>query len=145
MYENLVYQCINGTRQPTCGSCPASSARNGPCCFGVRHEYGDSDCSACVLEEQCAPRARANPYHRAGGAPPRPVPPPPQAAPKVTVLPGGQPGGPPRGAEPRVPPDPIKFDPKDPFLLQLLKRAAYGMLWGLFVLGSAFLDRRRPE
>lgn len=151
MYENLVFQCINGERPPTCGSCPANPVRGGECCFGVRHTYGDKDCSACVLEDRCAPRAHARPV----GAPKVNVPPqptrpvqppgvhsapkaPPVGAPRVTVLPGGKP-------PPGVEPTPIEFNPKDSLLVRLLKVVAYGVLWGAFVLGASFLDKRKPE
>jgi hypothetical protein len=42
-------------------------------------------------------------------------------------------------------PTPIQFNPKDSVWLRLLKVVGYGLVWGAFVLGAAFLDKRKPE
>ena len=158
--EHLISQCINGERERDCDYCPASPSRNGGCCFGLRHEYGDPDCKACELENQCS-RITHGTATRDAKPSPRIIYPNRRAANSSrtyasrarvrTDQPGAgfeDPG--PRPGEPLLvekpfEPQPVQFNPKDKLAVRFLKVSAWGAGEGFFEMGLNFFRKRRPE
>lgn len=158
--EVLIGQCLNGEREPDCDYCPAHSSRRGGCCFGIRHEYGDSDCRACVLEDECRvlthggvkssssvpriiypsrPVAKAVPVRTS-------VAPGTQTKQRVVVMSdyGPQPGEPLLVQQP-IHPEPLKLNPNDGLFRRFLKVSSWGAGEGFFEMALNFFRKRRPE
>jgi hypothetical protein len=163
--EVLIGQCLNGERDRDCEYCPAHSSRRGGCCFGLRHEYGDPDCQACVLESECGPLAHgiAKRDVRVTSAPRIIYPA--QSSAKGTVRSvapgtptrqlnqnrvvvmqdyGPQPGEPLLVQQP-IQPEPLKLNPADGLFKRFLKVSSWGAGEGFFEMGLNFFRRRRPE
>jgi hypothetical protein len=161
--EVLIGQCLNGERERDCDYCPAHSARRGNCCFGLRHEHGDPDCLACVLEKDCDPLT-----HRVAKSDVRPTPriiypgrAPAKTPVRVAVAPGTmvqsgqsrlpvmqdygpQPGQPLLIQQP-IHPEPLQLNPNDGLFKRFLKVSSWGAGEGFFEMGLNFFRRRRPE
>ena len=164
--EVLIGQCLNGERDRDCDYCPAHSSRRGSCCFGLRHEYGDPDCQACVLEKNCAPlvhsitsndvRMTSAPRIIYPGRSLAKVPVRTTVAPgtqtrqitqnRIAVMQdfGPQPGEPLLIQQP-IQPEPLKLNPKDGLFRRFLKVSSWGAGEGFFEMGLNFFRRRRPE
>lgn len=158
--EVLIGQCLNGDRDRSCDYCPAHSSRNGNCCFSIRHEYGDPDCTACVLEKECAPlthgNARSAPRIIYPGRSPAKVPMRTSVAPGTTTRQvlqnrvmvmqdyGPQPGEPLLVQQP-IQPEPLKLNPKDGLFRRFLKVSSWGAGEGFFEMALNFFRKRRPE
>jgi hypothetical protein len=160
MHEELISQCLNGERDPDCRMCPASPNRGGKCCFSVNHEYGHPDCSACVLQQDCAQLT-----HNAQRQAPRVIYPSAAAQNRTipvytSVAPGTQtntyrtpqpskshtvrPGEPLLETRPHSP-APLQFDPNDTLFKRFVKVSAYGCWEGFFEMALHFIRTRRPE
>jgi hypothetical protein len=163
--EVLISQCLNGERDQECEYCPAHSSRRGGCCFGIRHEYGDPDCQACVLEKNCSPlthgtrgeaHAISAPRIIYPGRGPAKVPMRTAVAPGTPLRPGSlnrvavmQDYGPQLGepllVQQPVQPEPLKFNPKDGLFRRFLKVSSWGAGEGFFEMALNFFRKRRPE
>lgn len=155
--EHLISQCLNGERERDCDYCPASPNRDGGCCFGLRHEYGDPDCQACELEKECSPLT-----HGTSKSDSRP-------SPRI-IYPGRRSANSSRGTRVRAgskslpivedngpqpgepllvekpfEPEPVQFNPKDGLAARFLKVGAWGAGEGFFEMGLNFFRKRRPE
>jgi len=158
--EHLISQCLNGDRERDCDYCPAHPSRDGSCCFGLRHEYGDPDCNACELENECAPLTHGTAKNYAHG-------------PTRIVYPGRRPanrssgtrvrvGSPKRanqptmeevGPQPGEPllvqrpadPKPLQLNPDDKLFTRFMKVSSWGAGEGFFEMGLNFFRKRRPE
>jgi hypothetical protein len=165
--EVLIGQCLNGERDRDCEYCPAHSSRRGGCCFGLRHEYEDPDCTACVLESECEALAHAGTKHDVRRTTPAPriiypgrstakAPVRTIVAPgtqtrhvqqgRVVVMQdyGPQPGEPLLVQQP-VQPEPLKLNPNDGLFRRFLKVSSWGAGEGFFEMGLNFFRKRRPE
>jgi hypothetical protein len=155
MTNDLISQCINGERPLDCEHCPEHSSRGGACCFGIRHEYGDSDCSACYLNEECARITHHIPdrdsrYSRRIIYPSTPLA---KAVVRNTPMYGQRPTRAPVTTPNNVPllpqsstvPDPIEIDPKHGLLQQFLLVGMWGAMEGFFTLVLDFLRKKRPQ
>lgn len=169
--EVLIGQCLNGDRDPDCSHftgqhlCPAAEAVGGKCCFGLRHEYGDQDCQACVLKKDCAslthgvaksdvrytPRiirpgvAPAKSAVRTAVAPGTPTP---QVArnPRLHVIQdyGPQLGEPLLIQQP-ITPEPLQINPKAGLFKRFLVVSSWGAGEGALEMALSFFRKRRPE
>lgn len=158
--EVLISQCLNGERDRECGLCPAHASRRGSCCFGIRHEYGDHDCTACTLEDECAPLTHGTgraisapriiyPGRSVAKGPVRTAVAPGTRQPmpnRVAVMSdyGPQPGEPLLIQQP-VQPEPLKLNPKDGLFRRFLKVSSWGAGEGFFEMALNFFRKRRPE
>lgn len=163
--RHLISQCLNGERERDCEWCPASPNRNGSCCFGLRHEHGDPDCTACELENECVhlthgyaksdvrrPSTRiVYPGRRPANSPSstrvRVGSPRAQQAPHY--YPTVADDGPHQGEALLVPrpcdPVPLQLNPKDTLFTRFLKVSSWGAGEGFFEMGLNFFRKRRPE
>lgn len=163
MDENhLISQCLNGERDRDCDWCPASPERNGGCCFGLRHEYGDPDCNACELEHDCAPLTHGHtksdvrrpstrivyPGRRPANRPsvsrvrvnsPR------KQGPVPTMDEVGPHPGEPLLVQRPCDPAPLQLNPKDGLFTRFMKVSSWGAGEGFFEMGLNFFRKRRPE
>ncbi len=155
--ELLITQCLNGERERDCDYCPASPHNNGQCCFGIRHEYGDPDCQACVLSSECAPLSHGVPqsHSRRIVYPQQRTPNPSsgrqvrhstQARKSLPILNdmGPQPGEPLLVQQP-VQPKPIQLDPQSSLFKRFFQVGAWGAGEGFLELTLNFMRTRRPE
>jgi hypothetical protein len=164
--EVLIGQCLNGERDRDCEYCPAHSSRRGGCCFGLRHEYGDPDCLACVLENECEALAHGvakrdmraaystpriiHPSRPAAKAPIRtfvaPGTQPRQGAQRVAVMQdyGPQPGEPLLIQQP-IQPEPLQLNPTTSLFKRFLVVGSWGAGEGFFEMALNFFRKRRPE
>jgi len=159
--DSLISQCLNGERTPDCDYCPAQPQKGGGCCFGLRHEYNDSDCLACHLEDECRPLTHGYARSDPRVSTPRIIypgrrPANTQGSPRIRVNTGAQrpsrplheagplPGEPLLAQQP-VEPEPIVLNPKDNLFTRFLKVGAWGAGEGFFEMGLNFFRKRRPE
>lgn len=168
--EVLIGECLNGDRHPDCAHftgqhlCPAAEGVGGKCCFGVRHEYGDQDCQACVLNRECASLTHGVVKSDVRHAPRiiRPGIAPAKSAVRMAVAPGTQtqqvqrgrlpilqdygpqPGEPLLIQQP-INPEPLQLNPKDGLFKRFLKVSSWGAGEGFFEMGLNFFRKRRPE
>lgn len=154
----LIYQCINGERRRDCDYCPNHSSQGGECCFGLRHEYGDPDCSACAIHIDCSQIT-----HRVTNADPRLsrriiYPNTPAAKVPVRTVPSYS--NPLSQTQPltgrsQTPTsllmqstnssDPIKLNPDHSLIHQFAVIGFWGALEGFFTLILDFLRKKRPQ
>lgn len=157
--EEVIKQCVNGERDRTCDSCPAHNSRNGKCCFGVMHQYGDADCQQCHIEADCAQLAHspqpkaAEPYINRmvypNSAPTQPT----SIYPTRGSLPIVNSPRPTAQSSSILPPpvhtssavQPLQFPDTDSIFVKAVKHGGYGALEGFFNMVSSFLHKRRPE
>lgn len=163
--EVMIAQCLNGERERTCDYCPAHSSRGGSCCFGLRHEYGHPDCTACVLEGDCEALTHSKTKHEPcqPSSAPRIIYPG-QSPAKVPVSTVATPGtrvvypsrttvvqdhgprlGEPLLAQQPTQLEPLKFDPDDNLIERFFKVSGWGALEGFCQMALNFFRRRRPE
>lgn len=159
--EVLIGQCLNGERERDCELCPAHSSRRGSCCFGIRHEYGDPDCHACVLEDECqelveervainrSPRATVPriiyPGRPAAKTTRTVAPGTPARSRVVTVQDCGPQLGEPLLVQQPIHPEPLKLNPNHGLFKRFLVVSSWGAGEGFFEMALNFFRKRRPE
>lgn len=156
-HDHLITQCINGGRVPNCEWCPESPEKNGDCCYGIRHEYHDDDCTQCSLENDCAAEThrqvepsrsqrivypgRSTTNRNSSRRVVRP-----SGRSSLTVLNNQSPQqGEPLLVQQQVEPTPIQLSSKDNLAVRFVKVGAWGAFEGWLEMGLHFARKYRPK